>query len=288
MAVTVPAEGQWRRPGRLRRRVGDGWRHAVALPIAALFLLPLAWLVATSLREGGRPPARRLEWVPDPISWANYPAVFDALPILTFAANSLLVAGIAVPVTVLVASWAGFAMAQLPGLWRWRLAALSFAALMVPVTAVWVPRFALFRAAGLVDTPWALIAPAAMGTSPTFALLFLWTFLRVPPAIYEAARLDGAGALRLWAGIAMPLARPTAVAVAVLAFGDYWSNFVDPLLYIQSTEKQTLPLALRALNELGRTDWPKLMAGVTLLTLPLVGVFLVAQRAYLRQVRDER
>lgn len=269
-----------RGPGR-----GGAWRHLLLLPIAALFLLPLLWMLTTSLRETGQPPARTLDWIPDPLAWANYPAVFAALPLWTFARNSAFVAALAVPVTVLVASWAGFAMAQLPRGWRLRLTALSFAALMVPLTAVWVTRFVLFRQVGLVDTPWVLVAPAAMGTSPFYVLLFLWTFLRVPPEVFEAARLDGAGALRLWAGIAMPLARPTAAAVAMLAFAVSWSNYLDPLLYIQSTEKQTLPLALQALYQLDRSDWPTLMAGAVLITLPVILVFLLAQRAILAQLR---
>jgi multiple sugar transport system permease protein len=178
-------------------------------------------------------------------------------------------------------------MSQLPQGWRLRLTALSFVVQMVPLTAVWLTRFVLFKEAGLIDTPWALIAPAAMGTSPFYALLFLWTFLRVPSDIYEAARLDGAGAFRIWAGIAMPLARPTSVAVAALAFTVYWSSFIDPLIYIRSTEKQTLPFALQMLFQLDRTNWPLLMAGAVMVTAPVVVLFLVFQRAFLQEFRGQ-
>ncbi len=276
---------------RFRTRVSRGfrglWRHAILLPISGLFLLPLVWMVTTSLRETGRPLSRTLEWIPQPIAWDNYPAVFEMLPLWRFAANSAFVAGIAVPVTMVVASWAGFAMAQLPQIWRLRLTALSFAALMVPLTAVWLTRFVLFQRAGLTDTPWALIAPAIMGTSPFYVLLFLWTFLRVPNEIYEAARLDGAGALRIWAGIAMPLARPTTLAVGVLAFVLYWSSFIDPLIFIQSTERQTLPFALQMLHQLDRSNWPLLMAGAVMVTAPVVIAFLLVQRAFLQEFRGQ-
>jgi multiple sugar transport system permease protein len=267
------------------RRKDDGWRHLVLLPMAALFLLPLIWMVTTSLREPGQALSPRLIWLPRPLAWQNYPAVFDLLPLWRFAANSIFVAIVAVVITIVVSSWAGFALAQLPATWRLRLTAISFAALMVPLTAVWLTRFILFKQVGLIDTPWALIAPSVMGTSPSYALLFLWTFLRVPHEVLEAARLDGAGAFRVWFGIAMPLARPTATAVALLAFTVYWSSFIEPLIFIQSIEKQTLPFALQMLHQLDRADWPLLMAGSVLVSLPVVVVFLLAQRYFLQEFR---
>lgn len=274
-------------PAGVPQRLRGLWRHALLLPIAGMFLLPLVWMVTSSLRETGQPLSRTLEWVPRPIAWGNYPAVFEMLPLWRFAANSAFVVGVAVPVTIVVASWAGFAMAQLPQTWRLRLTALSFAALMVPLTAVWLTRFVLFQRTGLTDTPWALIAPAVMGTSPFYVLLYLWTFLRVPGEVYEAARLDGAGALRIWAGIAMPVARPASLAVGVLAFVLYWSSFIDPLIYMQSTEKQTLPFALQMLHQLDRSNWPLLMAGAVMVTAPVVVAFLLVQRAFLQEFRGQ-
>jgi multiple sugar transport system permease protein len=254
------------------------------VPVAVVGVLPLVWMVSTSLREAGRPPARSLEWVPDPVAWGNYREVFGLLDLWRFAANSAFVVAVATPVTIVVASWAGFALAQLPQGWRLRLTLLSFALLMVPLTAIWVPRFIVIKQLGLVDTPWALIAPAFMGTSPFYVLLFLWGFLRVPKEVYEAARLDGAGAFRIWAGIGLPLARPTAAAVGMLAFVHYWSSYVDPLLYIQTTEKQTLPFALKMLFQLARSDWPLLLAAATTVTGPVIVVFLLGQRYFLGEL----
>ena len=125
---------------------------------------------------------------------------------------------LAVPLTLLIASWAGFAMAQLPAARAPALLALAVMLRMVPVTALWLTRFLVLRELGLIDTLWALVAPALMGSSPLFVLLFYWTFRRMPAALFEAARLEGLGPLRIWARIAMPLARPTTVAVALLTF----------------------------------------------------------------------
>jgi len=271
-------------PG-LRRTIGAGVRHALLITLSILFLLPLVWMLSSALRQTGLPSPRELEWIPDPIAWENFREVFELVDLHRYALNSLFIAALAVPLTVLTASWAGFALAQISQRWRLRLTALSFAALMVPLTAIWLPRFILFKEAGLIDNRLALVVPAFMGTSPFYVLLFLWTFLRVPAEIYEAARLEGAGALRIWGGIALPLARPTIVAVAVLAFVHYWSSFVEPLLYIRTTAKMTAPLGLQALYQLDRTNWPLLMAGAVMVTAPVVLLFLLVQRAFLQEFR---
>jgi multiple sugar transport system permease protein len=265
----------------------DGWRLLAAVAAAALFLSPIAFMFTTSLRQIGVPLSRQLEWFPQSPSWDNYPAAIDLAGMGQSALNSAFVVVLAVPLTILVASLAGFAMAQLPQRVRLALTFMSFAVLMIPVTAVWLPRFVLFKEAGLLDSRLALVVPALGGTSPFFVLLFLWTFLRIPIELYESARLEGAGALRIWAEIAMPLARPTIVAVGMLAFVAYWGNFIDPLLYLRSPEKMTLPYSLQILYQLDATNWPLLMAGAVLVTAPVALVFVVAQRSFLQQFREQ-
>jgi multiple sugar transport system permease protein len=261
------------------------WRLAVVVPLAAAFLFPLFWLVSTSLQPTGQPLSRRLDPWPAVPAWENYAAVFGVVEFARFGLNSLLVVLVAVPLTVLVSSWAGFAMARLPARSRRLLVAFSFVVQMTPVTAVWLPRFLLFEGVGLLDTRLALVVPAFAGTSPLFALLFVWSCRRIPPDLFEAAVLDGAGPFRLWATVAMPLSRPIAVAVATLAFVAYWGNFIDPLLYIRSTEKQTLPYGLQLLYQLDATNWPVLMAAAAMVTAPVVLAFLAAQRWFLQPFR---
>ncbi|MCC2629782.1 MAG: binding-protein-dependent transport system inner rane component, partial [Thermomicrobiales bacterium] len=263
------------------------WRVLAAVAAAALFLAPIAFMFTTSLRQIGVPLSRQLEVFPQSPSWDNYPVAIDLVGMGQSALNSAFVVVLAVPLTILVASLAGFAMAQLPQRARLTLTLISFAVLMTPVTAVWLPRFVLFKEAGLLDSRLALVVPALGGTSPFFVLLFLWTFLRVPIEVYESARLDGADALRVWAGIAMPLARPTIVAVGMLTFVAYWGNFIDPLLYLRTPEKMTLPYSLQILYQLDSTNWPLLMAGAVLVTAPVVLVFVVAQRSFLQPFRKQ-
>ncbi len=254
--------------------------HLVALAIALAFVVPGLWVLAASLRRPGAPPPRTIEWLPDPVAWSNYARIFELLPLGRFLANSLLIAALAVPLTVVVASWAAFAMAQLPAPVRYGLLALAVGLRMVPITALWLTRFLVLSELRLIDTFAALIAPAWMGSSPFFVLIYYWSFRRMPPALIEAARLDGLGPLGIWARVALPMARPATVAVCVLTFVQYWSDFISPLLYLKSESRYTLAVGLRVLQQLDATNWPLLMAGAVIMALPVVVLFALVQRAF--------
>lgn len=255
-------------------------RAAMAVPAAAIFVLPLLWMLSASLRQPGLPPPRTIEWLPQPVSWSNYQRIFELVPLGGYIANSLLVVALAVPLTLVTASWAGLAIARLAPRARRSLVILTLLLLMVPAAALWLPRYVMFARLGLIDSVGALVAPALMGSSPLFVLLFYWSFRRVPPELFDAARIDGAGTLQLWARIAMPLVRPTTVTVAVLAAILYWSDFVGPLLYLKSESRYTLPVGLQALLQMDKTNWPLLMAAAAIMTAPAVALFLAVQRYF--------
>lgn len=245
-------------------------RPALAAAAVLLFVFPLVLMVTGSLRKPGLAPPRGPELIPDPVSLGGYERAFELVDLGRYAANSLLVAAIAVPLAVLVASWAGFAISQLPPRLSRALLVLSFVALMVPTTALLVPRFAIFKTLGLVDTYVPLIAPALLGMSPFYVVLYWWSFHRLPRELFDAARVDGAGPFRLWLRVAMPLVRPVTATVGVLAFVVCWANFLDPLLYLFDEDKYTLPLGLRSLAALDRQDLPVLLAGAAFATVPVV------------------
>jgi multiple sugar transport system permease protein len=256
--------------------------HFLTLGAAALFVIPLVWMLGASLRQRGLAPPSQLEWIPNPLVFSNYSIIFDLLPLGDYLLNSLKVVAVAVPLTILTASWAGFAMAQLAPRPRNALLLVSLATLMIPVTALWIPRFLIYKWMGILDSLWSLIIPSVMGSSPFYVLLFYWAFTRIPRETFEAARLDGAGAFRIWGSIAMPQVRPAIMAVSVLTFVLYWSNFLDPLLYLSSQTNYTLPVALQALKQMVPTDFPVMMAGAVFITLPVIIMFFIAQRYFLQ------
>lgn len=256
-------------------------RHLIPGALALLFAMPLLLMLAGSLRQAGLPPPTGIEVLPNAPTLDSYRRLPALLPVWTYLRNSSLVVAMAVPLTVLVASWAGYGMRLLPRRERRWAVGASLVVMMVPVTAVWATRFEVFRLLGVVDTFVPLVAPALMATTPFFALIYAWSFAGIPDSQLHAARLEGASHLRTWRRVAMPQSRPATLAVAVLAFTLHWANFIDPLLYLQSAELYTLPLGLQFLRLLNPTDWPLLMAGCVLVTVPSVVVFVLAQRVLL-------
>lgn len=263
----------------IARRVG--WA-AAAILISVIFAAPLLTLVLGSLRLPGLPPpSRGLELVPDPATVQGYRDALELAPLARAIANSLLVAAIFVPIAGLTASLAGFAIAHGSRRLRRRLIAMMLVLLVLPVTSLWIARFAIFEALGLVGSYVPLIAPALMGGSPFAVLLYAYAFHRIPSDVFDAARLEGAGPLQIWRRIAMPLVKGSTAAVTMLQFVHSWSNFTDPLLYLNTESTFTAPLALRYLEQLGPTNWPVLLAAAVMVAAPAAFFFVLVQRWFL-------
>lgn len=258
---------------------------ATTVLVSVLFLFPLVVMVLGTLRLPGLPPSRELELIPDPVTLEGWRRAFALVPLGRSMLNSLLVAAIYTPVAVAISSLAGFAISQLRGWGRRALLAGVLVLLMIPVTAMWIPRYAIFEAAGLVGTYVPLLAPALLGGSPFFVLLYAFAFRRIPDDVFDAARLEGARPLHVWRRVGMPLVKPTTAAVTMLAFVQSWANFIDPLLYLDRESTYTAPLMLRFLETLGPTNWPVLLAGAAAVTAPVVLLFLVMQRFFLTEER---
>jgi multiple sugar transport system permease protein len=255
--------------------------------VIALFLLPVGFMVTGSLRRVGLPPPLGVELLPREPGISAYQALVDLIPLGTLLRNSLIVVALAVPVTVLVASWAGFALAQLPPRGRRLLVGGTVALLLIPLPMVWVPRFALYAEIGALDTLVPLVAPALAATTPFTVLLAYRAFSRVPPELFQAARLEGASALTTWWRVGLPLVKATTTAIAAIAFAFHWGNYLDALLYVQTPDARTMPLGVGELTALDVTDAPILLAGAVLLTMPPLVLLALAQRPLLAAVDAE-
>lgn len=247
--------------------------------LALLFAFPLVWLVVGALWPD-RQPLAAIWLMPEqfrPMP-ANFVTAWQTVPIGLFIYNSLRVVLLAIPLTLLIATAAAFALLQLPTRWQTVFMWVALAALLVPRQALWFARFPFFKALGWVDTPWPLIAPALLGGSPFFVLLLYNAFRRLPSEIFESGRLDGANLWQLWWLIAVPLVRGSLIAVALLTFLHTWGDFTDPLLYLRSTVQMTLPIGVYLLGQIDPTRWPVMLAGATILTVPAVLVYWWGQR----------
>jgi multiple sugar transport system permease protein len=244
--------------------------------------VPVVLLLLGSLHRPGLPPPDGLDLWPSDPRGANYRDAGALVPLGRQLLNSLVIVTVAVPVTVLVASMAGFAVVAARRRTRLVLVVVSVCALLVPSAALWVPRVVLLDRLGLTDRTVAVAFPALLGTSPFLVLLFALAYSRVPRELFEAARLEGLSPWRTWRTVALPLARPAAFAVAMLAFVFHWSNVVEPLLLLSHEDGWPVALGVRTLSTLEPTLYPLFLAAAALATVPPVAAFLLAQRALFR------
>jgi multiple sugar transport system permease protein len=283
--ATPLGRGRFRGPSPYPTRVARLARSLGAVAVVLVFLPPLVLLVSGSLHQSGLPPPPAPRLLPDPLSTAGYPAAVELGALGRATVNSLVVAAVAVPVSVLVASLAGFALTRLPRRAAVAVGAASLLALMVPAAALLVPRFAVFRALGLTDTLLPLMASALLATSPLYVLVYYLAFRALPADLYDACRIQDLTPMRIWRRVAMPLVRPVTGAVAALVFVLTWSNFLDPLAYVYDRDLYTLPLALRSLSTIDPTNFPVFLAAAAIATAPALLVFVLAQRRFLRDDR---
>lgn len=246
--------------------------------VMTLFLAPLMLAVLGSLRPMGTAPPTTIDLYPGGGDLSNYGRLVGESTIRRQTLNSLLVAAVSVPAGILVASWAGFAMARLPRRAALLLLGLTLVAAMIPVTALLVGRLVLFRLSGLTDTPIPLMAPALIGVSPLLVLLFAWSYFTIPREIYDLAREAGLGPFRTWWYVAMPMRIDVAGVAVAVAFMISWGNFLDPLLYVYDERWFTLPLGLASLAELPPTDQGLMLAAAVFAIAPVLVTAFVAQR----------
>lgn len=257
--------------------------------LTAVTLVPLVWMVTVSFMprgESGRAPP---PFWPSRWSWENYHellarrlidgAWFD-YRIVPALWNSLLVAAVSTALGLLLTVPAGYAFAKLRFTGRERLLKLLIAALVVPGQVAMLPLFLMFKEAGLVNSYAGVILPALAGI---FALLFVrQATLGIPDEMIDAARMDGAGEVRIFVSVVLPLLAPITVTLALFIFLGSWNDFLWPLIVLSDQHMYTLPVAVAAIVREHAQDGELMMAAAVVTTLPVLLIFLMLQRHYMR------
>jgi len=263
--------------------------HLVLVPATLALIFPFVWLVVTSLET----PAEALHFppvlVPRELHLANYPDALAAAPFGRFFLNSAVVAVTTVLFNLAFCSLAGYAFARLRFLGRGALFAVIMTTLMVPFQVTMIPQFIITKWLGVhvlaqvgINHIGALILPNA---ATAFGIFFLRQFFKTLPVEYEeSARVDGASRLKVLWRIVLPLSAPALATLAALTFLDSWNNFLWPLIAVTSTDQMTLPLGLATFQGAHATDWTLLMAGNVMSLVPMLLIFVVAQRYFVRSI----
>jgi len=276
-------------PGSRRRRLPFSPWHLVLIPATIVLIFPFAWLIITSVET----PAEALHFppilTPHHLDFGNYPQALQAAPFGRFFINSTVVAVTTVLSNLVLCSLAGYAFARYRFLGRGLLFVLIMATLMVPFQVTMIPQFIITKWLGVhllasvgINHIGALILPNA---ATAFGIFFLRQFFRTLPIEYEeAARVDGASRLKVLWRVVLPLSGPALSTLAALTFLDSWNSFLWPLIVITSTNQMTLPLGLATFQGQHSTEWTLLMAGNVMSLAPMMIIFFVAQRYFVRSV----
>ena len=255
--------------------------YATLMAIATCALFPILWAMSGSLKTAGEVTMPTL--FPAHPQWSNYRDVFAVMPFWRMFFNSVLYAGCVSIGQVFFCSLAGYAFARLRFRGRDTLFVLYLGTLMVPLTVTVIPQFILMRVAGLTDTPWAMIVPGLFGSA--FGTYLMRQFFRtLPDELEEAAILDGCSPWQIYWRILLPHAMPAVMVLAVLTWVNVWNDFLWPLLMIQRNSIATLTLGLVRMQGEYTARWPVLMAASIMILLPLLLVYAVAQRAFIRGI----
>jgi multiple sugar transport system permease protein len=274
--------------GRLRRQLANKAERLLSLLllifITIILLTPLAWMVSTALKEQAQIFTYPPEWIPSPVLWSNFREATTTYPFGRYATNTLIIAGLNIAGVLLTASMAAYAFARLRFPGRDVIFLILLSTLMLPFTVLMIPRYIQFRELGWLDSWKPLIVPNWFGGSVFFIFLLRQFFRTIPRDLSDAAKLDGASEFRIYWQIVLPLSKPALAVVAVFVFLDTWNDFLAPLIYITSPEKYTVSLGLSQFLGNYTTQYAYLMAASTMMIIPTIFVFILAQRYFVHGV----
>lgn len=249
--------------------------------LALVFVTPLLWMVSASLKTEEDIAANPMDFVPQSWEWHNYVEAFEA--IRPFFINSAFLAAINVVGVLIVSSLAGYAFARLRFRGRDLAFALVLATAIIPGIVLIIPQYIIFQQIGWVDTFLPLWVPRVL--TPVFGtFLMRQAFLTLPKELEEAAKLDGLNAFSIYFRIMLPQVKSAAAAVAVFTFVESWNDLFGPLIFINSTELQTLPIALAQFQGQFFASTNLLMAASTITIIPVLVVYLLAQKYFVEGI----
>lgn len=251
--------------------------------IAFTMLMPLLWMISTSLKIPAQISSYPPVWIPKPLAWVNFPEAFKAAPFVQFFMNTFKVSLLETIGTLIVSSLAAFAFARL----RFRGKDAAFFVLlgtmMIPYTVRVIPLYSMFKLFGWIDTHTALILPPIM--SNVFGVFLLRQFfMSLPIDLDEAARIDGASAFVIYTRVILPLSKPALATLGLFTFRTAWNQFLPALVFINNPAKQLITVGLSMFQGEHETAWNLMMAGAVISIIPIIVLFASAQKYFIRGI----
>jgi multiple sugar transport system permease protein len=262
-----------------RRAAAWVWQHALTILLVAVFVFPFVVMLMTAFK-----PTEDIFSAPPelwPRTWTleQFAAALEQFPFWRYLANTLVISGLSVAGTLLASPLVAYALAKLDWPGRNLLFITILATMMLPPQVTLIPIYMLWNGLGATNTYLPLVLPAFLGT-PFFIFMIRQFLIAVPGEMLEAARVDGASELRIYWTIVLPIARPALITSAVFQFVWSWTDFLNPLIYLNDADTYTLSIGLYSFFGQHGVEWGPLMAACVLFTLPAIVIYIVAQRYF--------
>ena len=285
LALTRKKENVEKMSVKKKDRITDVFVFVFLTMGAVVMIAPLLWMVSTSLKSKEEVLSLPPVWIPTDKSFNKYFEIWNMGPLLSGISNSLIVALSVTIVGTFTSSLAAFAFAKLNFRGKNKIFLLLFASVMIPYPVLMIPQFMMFSNIGWVDTLLPLIVPGLFGN--IFMIFFLRQFLNsIPNSIIEAAKIDGCSYFQIFYKIIFPLIKPAVAAQLILWFMAIWNDYLGPILYLNSPEKQTLQLVIANFNASYaiQSDYPLIMAASVVALLPMLIVFMIFQKQIIESI----
>lgn len=263
-----------------RQNIKTFFIFAMLVLVAIFFIIPMLWLVTTSLKPEAE--VFTLNFFPDELQWSNYTKIFERLPFLSYLQNSTVISLVNIIGVVFSSSIVAYAFSFLEWPGRDKLFYVILGTMLLPLQVTMIPIFVIFKELGWLNTFKPLMIPAFFGGGAFNIFLMRQFFLSIPKSLIDAARIDGCSEFRIYATIVMPLTKPAIATVAILTFLFVWNDFLGPLIYLSDKAKGTLALGLAQFAGQQQPEWALLMAASILMMLPIIILFFLFQKYFIR------
>ena len=280
---SVKDQSLWWKRKSIRNKIRLWISTLLILVGAFVLMVPLAWMVSTSLKADGEVFLIPIRWIPKRIIWSNFPDAINFIDFASYYLNSIKVASLVVIGAVLSASSVAFAFARLRVPGKNILFVILLSTLMLPQEVTLVPIYLLFKSLGWLDSYRPLIVPSWFGGSAFYIFLLRQFFMTIPTELDDAAKMDGASLLDIYWRIILPLAKPALATVAIFSFYDSWNDFRGPLIFLNTQTLYTIPIGLRLfMSAMSNTHWNYLMAATLMSIAPPLLIFFTSQRYFVQ------
>ncbi|KEZ48817.1 carbohydrate ABC transporter permease [Metabacillus indicus] len=274
MSLTIPQ----------RKRIQNTFVYTFLILTSIATILPLFWMISTSLKSGDVVFQIPPQWFPETLQWENYKRAVTDIPFFLYLKNTVVITGFRMFAEVFVSAFVayGFARFNFPGKNIWFFILLS--TIMLPGEITMIPVFIMFSKIGWIDTFYPLIVPAFFGGQAVFIFLLRQFFASIPKELEESALIDGASRFQIFYRIFLPLSKPALITIALFSFQGSWNDLLGPLMYLNSSDKFTLQLGLAMFNGMTKVEWGPLMAASLLVLIPTIAIFFSLQKYFVEGI----